>query len=219
VPVSLPNTTVADTYPAPGSGGAQIAGTDILDHGYFVVANNSVICQYSYGTEGQSNPSPEFFLATGVYPLSGTDVNPINGLRFKNAVAGKAAQVFGAFFYKNDPTLIAASPFDSQISSSGTVTPPVSSGAYISGELSQATILAGTGFTASRPGTGQYTVTFNTPFAATPDILIQIIDAGNGQWHAPILLAVAANSFTVQFKNNVGTATDASWFFLAQTMQ
>jgi len=123
MPIALPNTTVADTYPIFGSGGAQVAGTDVFSSGWFTVANNAADCEYSYGIQGQYNTGPEIYLAPGTYPLTGSPTLPINGIRFKNHVAGSAAQVWGAFFYKNDPVIQSSNEFTSQVSPSGGVSP------------------------------------------------------------------------------------------------
>lgn len=120
MPVSLPNTTITDAYPA----NPQVAGTDIFANGYFTVANNPVFTQYVYGIFGQERFSPEFYLAPSVYPIFGSLANPIAGIRFRNAVAGSPAQVFGAFFYKDDPVMTPSSEFLSTVSSTGTFTPP-----------------------------------------------------------------------------------------------
>jgi len=121
VPVSLPNTTVADSYPSAGGGGAQISGRDIFASGWFTVANAAVLAEYLYGLQGFDIASPEMFLAPGTYPLAGNEQNPLNGIRFRNAVAGSPAQVWGAFFYKTDPVLSSSAEFTSQISPSGSV--------------------------------------------------------------------------------------------------
>lgn len=123
MPISLPNTTVADTYPPAGQGGAQVLGRDIFNNGWFTVANNPVVCQYQYGQQGQFSNSPEFFLAPGTYPIFGTPANPLNGIRFRNAVAGKNAQVWGGFFYKDDPVISSSNEFTSIVTPGGGVTP------------------------------------------------------------------------------------------------
>lgn len=123
MPVSLPNTTTADNYPVPGSGGAQVQARDVFQSGWFTVANAAVFAQYAYGRAGLSHPSPDLYLAPGTYPLTGTPINPINGIRFKSAVAGTPAQVWGAFFYKNDPVLESSAEFTSNVSPTGSVIP------------------------------------------------------------------------------------------------
>jgi len=148
VPVSLPNTTILDNYPP----NPQVAGTDIFATGYFTVANNPVFAQYIYGQQGQDKFSPEFFLAPSVYPIFGNEANPIAGIRFRNAVAGSAAQVFGAFFYRNDPTLTPSSEFLSTISSAGLYTPPSTGAIRVIQRQSLSIAAANVTFT-SIPGT------------------------------------------------------------------
>ena len=123
MPVALSNTTTANNYPIPGAGGAQITARDIFASGWFTVANAAVFAQYSYGAQGFNESSPDFYLAPGTYPLSGTPKNPVNGIRFKSAVAGQPAQVWGGFFYKDDPVLQSSAEFTSSVSPSGGVTP------------------------------------------------------------------------------------------------
>jgi len=123
VPIALPNTTTANTYPGPGAGGAQVQGRDIFYSGWFTIANNAALAQYSYGLQGFQDFSPEMYLAPGVYPLSGTQKNPLNGIRFRSAVSGSPAQVWGAFFYKDDPVLQSSAEFTSTVTPSGGVTP------------------------------------------------------------------------------------------------
>lgn len=125
MPVALPNTTTTNVYPIPGAGGAQITARDIFASGWFTVANAAVFAQYSYGNQGQFENSPEFYLAPGNYPLIGTAKNPVNGIRFRSALAGTPAQIWGAFFYKDDPVLQSSAEFTSKISSTGGVTPTV----------------------------------------------------------------------------------------------
>lgn len=124
MPIALPNTTVADAYPPATGGGAQIFGNDVFATGWFTVANNAVICEYAYGVQGQGQFSPEMFLAPGTYPIYGTEPLPLKGIRFRNAVAGANGQVWGSFFYKNDPVLTSSAQFTGTVSAGGTVNPP-----------------------------------------------------------------------------------------------
>lgn len=123
MPITLGNTTVQDIYPNPGAGGAQISGSDVFAQGWFTVANNSVIAQYEYGIFGQLSYSPEMFLAPGTYPIASSSSNPINGIRFRNAIIGQAAQVWGTFFYDTDPVVSPSAEFTSTVAPSGAITP------------------------------------------------------------------------------------------------
>jgi hypothetical protein len=218
VPVSLQNTATADAYPAPGAGGAQVAGTDIFESGWFIVANASAICEYTYGLQGQYELAPEIFLAPGNYPLNASVTRAINGIRFRSAVTGKPAQVFGTFFYPTDPTIQSSSEFLSQVAANGGVTPPASSSALTGQIASAGTVTAGTGFTvSSHPSAGVYVIVFTTAFAATPTIVTTIFDSGGGQHHAMDITAQSASGFSVKITDNVGTPQDNSWNFIAQT--
>ncbi len=123
MPISLPNTTTTDNFPLPGQSGAIVQGQDIFATGWFTVANAAVIAQYFYGQQGVGDYSPSMYLAPGVYPLSGTDKNPVNGIRFRSANTGTPAQVWGAFFYKQDPVLQSSAEFTSTVSATGGITP------------------------------------------------------------------------------------------------
>lgn len=118
MPRILPNTTTADQYPGT-AGGAQIGIGDIFGSGFFVVANAAVFCQYFHGLRGQSDNSDELFLPPGTYPLTATEKDPLGGLRFRSAVTGTPAQVFGVLYYPNEATLLASSEFTASVSPGG----------------------------------------------------------------------------------------------------
>jgi hypothetical protein len=119
MPLSLGNTPTADAYPAPGAGGAQLAGSDIFTSGWFIVANNAVFAEYEFGNQGQLRTSGELYLAPGNYPLIASVENKLCGIRFRSAVAGTPAQVWGTLFYPTDPTLQSSSEFTAAVSPSG----------------------------------------------------------------------------------------------------
>lgn len=124
MPVVLPNTTTANTFPGIGAGGAQIGLGDKFDSGFFVVANAAAIGQYFHGVQGQGDESPEIFLPPGTYPLQGTVKDPLAGIRFKSAIAGTPAQVFGVLFYPDEAKLLSSSEFLSTVAATGGITPP-----------------------------------------------------------------------------------------------
>lgn len=77
---------------------------------------------------------------------------------------------------------------------------------------SAAGITRGTGFTVVHTGTGDYTVTFTTPFANPPTILV-LLDGAN---KVPQLHAVAAGSFEIWiYTANTGANGDCGMTFLA----
>jgi len=126
MPISLPNTTTTDNFPNFGSTGAIVAGTDVLDRGYFVVANAPVFIQYFYGAFGQEDPSPQFFASPASYSLTTKPGDkPVAGIRYRSAAAGIPAQVFGAFFYPKDPVLEASSEFTANVSATGGTSPTI----------------------------------------------------------------------------------------------
>lgn len=123
MPQVLPNTTVADAYPAIGAGGAQLGIGDVFAFGYFVVANAAVIATFYYGPNGLQQTSQEIFLVPSTYPLAASRKNPLGGIKFRNAVAGTPAQVFGALYYPNDVSLVAGGEYTPTVSAAGGVTP------------------------------------------------------------------------------------------------
>lgn len=176
MPATLPNTTVANAYPQFGTpNAAQVQGDDVFDTGWFTVANNPVFAEYEYGKFGFQRVSPEMYLAPGIYPLKGTDANPLNGIRFRNGIANSNAQVWGSFFYKTDPTILASSEFTSQIApSAGSGT---TSSIILAGCVNGAgAIVRGTGFTVAHPSTGNYTITFNSALSFIPIVLFSCLD-------------------------------------------
>lgn len=169
MPVSLPNTTTTNNYPTPGSGGAQITARDVFASGWFTVANAAVFAQYSYGVHGQSDPSPDLYLAPGTYPLTGTAKNPVNGIRFKSAVPGSPAQIWGAFFYKDDPVLQSSAEFTAIVSATGGVTQPAL--------ILQAAVITGDRFIVVGDGEANL-----TPYTSNDPSGLGRLTGGNTSW-------------------------------------
>lgn len=75
------------------------------------------------------------------------------------------------------------------------------------------TISQGTLFTSVKDSTGQYTVTFSAAFGAIPAV---VVTAYTGtQIIAPIVTAVTAAAFTVQFRNSASGLVDSAFSFVA----
>ncbi|HWX22605.1 MAG TPA: hypothetical protein VN578_22105 [Candidatus Binatia bacterium] len=74
-------------------------------------------------------------------------------------------------------------------------------------------ILAGTGFTVSRTGTGAYTVTFTTAFSSEPTVVATVQHGGGAQ----IITTgtVTTSSFFVSTWNITGSASDQFFHFIA----
>jgi hypothetical protein len=139
MPSILPNTPTADAYPSStSSGGCQVGLNDVFESGYFVVANSAAFAQYQHGIQGQQDFSSDIFLPPATYPLVGSDSDPLGGIRFKSAVAGTPAQVFGVLYKKNESALLAGSEFGATVSTSGGITPPSGGGV----ELAYSQIIA-----------------------------------------------------------------------------
>lgn len=113
--IALKNTTTTDAY-------QDFAGSDVLASGWFTIANNPVLVKIVHGIRGQAIEGPEMFLPPGTYPMrSGGRPDPIAGIRFKSALTGTPAQVFGTFFYPGEATLEGGSPFTATVSASGAI--------------------------------------------------------------------------------------------------
>lgn len=86
----------------------------------------------------------------------------------------------------------------------------------ISGRVADGgTILAGTGFTVSHTnGTGLYTITFTTAFAAQPLIVLAVSPTGDG--NSIGYINASASSFTAQIDDKSGTAVDHNFDFWAR---
>lgn len=122
--IILNNTTTTNNYPSFGLGGAYLGGPQgIYRTGYFLVANAAVFAQFGYGPQGLQPTSPEIFLPPAAYPISEGIGNPIAGIRFRSAVAGLPAQVFGVLFAPHDPTMTIGAEITSTVSASGVITP------------------------------------------------------------------------------------------------
>lgn len=195
MPVSLPNTTTTNNYPVPGAGGAQIIARDVFASGWFTVANAAVFAQYSYGKQGQSDPSPDLYLAPGTYPLIGNEINPVNGIRFKSAVPGSPAQIWGAFFYKNDPVLQSSAEFTALISASGGVSQPAL--------ILQAAVISGDKFIVVGDGEANL-----TPYTSIDPSGLGRLTGGNTSWTInqtgtyiiiPAIQAINVNVGTTQY--------------------
>lgn len=72
------------------------------------------------------------------------------------------------------------------------------------------TVFAGSGWTISHTVTGFYTVTFTTPFSATPTIVASPATAGFS-----VTQNVSTSSVTFTTRNASGTATDSAIYFIA----
>lgn len=208
MPAFLPNTTTTDKFPT--SGGAQVGVGDVFASGYFVVANAAAFVQYQHGVYSQADPSQEIYCPPATYPLYGTDTDPLGGLKFRSAVTGVPAQVFGVLYKKGEASLLAGSEFAATVAPGGGITV---GGNMITGIVSGAgLIVAGTGFTVVRNGVGDYSVTYTTAFAAVPVVLCQTADFISGEVNGLV------NSLATGFRLRWTAAADHAFNFIAQTI-
>lgn len=74
---------------------------------------------------------------------------------------------------------------------------------------SNAAILSGANFTAARNSAGNYTVSFTSNFTGTPSFI-----ATAESFVVPLITAISSAACTLQFNNDVPTATDTNFDFL-----
>lgn len=204
MPAILPNTQTANAYPAPNqSGGAQVGLNDVYASGYFVIANAAALAQYQHGVQGQQDFSADIFLPPATYPLIGSKVDPLGGIKFKSAVPGVPAQVFGVLYKENESALLAGSEFGAQVSPSGGIS---AGGAALTGTVSSAGAqLAGTGYAVVRSALGTYDITYTTPFPAAPVVLAIVEQTAN----TPFAIVTLRNAASVRI-NVIDSVTRAS---------
>jgi hypothetical protein len=130
--LAIPNTTTQNTYTAATTfPPEQGAGTPFAS-GYLVIANNPATVSVLRGrTQGAASWGADFSYAPTTLPISsGLDPGTgqirdyIFGVRFKSAVPGSAAQVFGGLFQLGDVTLSPANQFTGTLAAGGGFTPP-----------------------------------------------------------------------------------------------
>jgi hypothetical protein len=68
-------------------------------------------------------------------------------------------------------------------------------------------------FSSVKDSTGQYTVTFSASFAGQPAVTVTPITGSSIL--SPIITAVSAAAFTVQFRNSSSTLSDTAFNFIA----
>lgn len=201
----LNNVACADNYtPACTIGPNFDARTVVI-----TIANNPVLMQFGIGKLGdwRWTDEREFFAIPQSF-----QVGKVIGVRFRNANPGNIARVLAVLSGDDDPAFQSGIPFTGFLSAAGAITPI---GALLTGAVSSAgAIVAGTGFTAVRDSAGNYTVTFTTPFAQRP---IVVVTPESLALPALELTSVAANSFHVVFwsSNTAGTPLDCGFGFVA----
>lgn len=219
MPAILPNTPTADAYPTSAqSAGCQVGLNDVYASGYFVVANAAALAQYQHGLQGQQDFSSDIFLPPATYPLVGSDQDPLGGIKFKSAVTGIPAQVFGVLYKKNESALLAGSEFSSAVSTSGGITPPGSGIEGLTGYVSGAgAIIAGSGFTVVRTAAGRYTITFVPALAAVPVVVLSVtVGLSANEDIVALNPGPTINGFLVAV-NEAGVNVDRGFSFLAIT--
>jgi len=220
--LAIPNTTSQDIYTAATTfPPEQGAGTPFAS-GYIVIANNPCTVSVLRGTgQGSASWGADFSftpttlpLSAGLDPSTGKIRDYIFGVRFKSAVPGSPAQVFGGLFQLGDVTLSPANQFTGALSSSGKFTPPGSS--LITGiVLSTGAINNGTGFTVAKGAAGIYTVTYTTPYPGTPVVVVTVAQGPSPTKLFAEMPTSSSVSFDVNIFSDAGVLTDATFNFLS----
>ena len=160
---------------------ATIEGQWPSSGGAFDVDSQSVFLEMQYGPP-QTNGGWTQEILKG--PGTGYQLPPgCSGIRFRNATAGKTATVTAAIAGNQEGVPTGGYP---QTTTSTLVTGQVSSAGAV---------VAGTGFSVVQNSTGNYTVTFTTPFTSAPTIVLSTLEA-SANFRTAELLAVSASSFT-----------------------
>ena len=222
--LALPNTTTTDLYT--DAGAAVFPSTDSgagtpYASGFLFIANQPAFVSIRKGpTSGSSGAwTPDTLVQPTMVPLtvgqpSAAKPNPdyIFGVRARSAVAGSPAQVFGALFQPGEISFVPGAQFTGTVSQSGGFTPVSGGLSGITGSVSAAgAILAGTGFTVAHGGTGLYTISFTTPFAAAP---VGFVDhLGNPATTAANMDQFMTGSCRVSTVNIGGAALDVAFVF------
>lgn len=183
------NVPAADQYTAVCTIGPDFAAKTAV----ITVANNPVLMQFAVGKYGdwRWTDEREFFSIPQSFR-----VGNIIGVKFRNANPGQVARILAVLSGQDDPDFQSGIPFSGVLSASGGITPAPGVINGITGSVSAAGgIVAGTGFTVVHVGTGIYTITPNTPFAAPP-----VVVATLGDHSTPDIIvaeAITANSFQI----------------------
>ena len=222
--LAIPNTTTQDDYaPATTFPVEQGAGTPFAS-GYIVIANSGATVSVLRGTGlGSASWGPNFSYAptalplnAGLDPTTGKIRDFIFGVRFRSAVAGNPAQVFGGLFQLGDVTLNPGQQFVGTISPSGGFTPPATSN-VITGRINNGGgIIAGTGFSIVKGAAGKFTINFTSPFSAVPTVLCSSAFGASTNAVVDITVPMTVSSIgIVTFNTTTGVASDENFNFVA----
>jgi hypothetical protein len=163
------------------------------------IANNAALMQFAVGAEGNWRWTDEReFLSI---PQS-FRVGNVVGVRVRNAQAGQVARVLAVLAGGDgDPDFQSGQPFVGILTPSGTIVPANVVTGIVEADGS---INSGTTFTAVQNATGDYSVTFKTPFAALPVILLTTfsptgtiinIAGGNGTFFRVFIWALSGGVY------------------------
>lgn len=121
MPLTIPNTTLQDDY----TDLTTWAGNDVLQTGWFVVANNpaavTLLVQQGGYRQGSVSQYPEQFLAPGTYPLNPGGKLSVAGIKARNFHAGQPVQFFGALYYPGEPYIASGQEYSAYVAPGGTV--------------------------------------------------------------------------------------------------
>ena len=167
-----------------------------------------------------ANGNPVIEGITRAYPANGGDAfQGVSGVAFASALPNLPAQIYADLAYQTDPLSLGQSITSAVINNSGQL---VVSGVALTGSVApNGAILAGTGYTVTYNGTGDYTVNFNSAFAAAPIVVCQCVYNGGAVIFVGELDRVALlTSFRFQtYSVATQVAADSGFQFLVVEVQ
>lgn len=166
--------------------------------GTFEVTNGNFYYQLVYGERGGEVLMDELLSSPGPGVISPEAI----GVRFRNADPLVPATVSAVIVPKGKPTLALSSAS------------PLSSSLLVGVVAADGSVTGGSGFAVTKGAAGVYTVAYTTAFSATPAVVTTPV----GDRLLSPLTSQSAAGFAIMIRNTGGTATDAPWSFLAQSV-
>lgn len=222
MPFAIPITDI----PASDEGVALLDVANGCDGGSLTIFGNSIVeLSLTSGpwADPANSPGPWHPVGPGLYPITGGTPGAgaargqlLYGIRARQLAGSNPSvtpRAYGVAFQPGEARLTPSASIAGSLSASGTVT---TGGSAITGWVrSDGVILGGTGFTVNHTGTGRYTVTYDTPFASTP--LLLLTSDGN---FASIFSVSESNALANIGINAVvgGAALDGNFWFEAKEL-
>ena len=163
--------------------------------GYFVIQDADVYMQLQYGVYALSEDwTDEVHVPVG----NGSLAPGTAGVKFRSYLSGVPATVTAGISSKVEPVF--------SIGSGGQVGSQVGISAVINGVTG--TIISGSGFLFVKNGVGDYTVTFNSPYATQPAAFFETNANVRGTWQ---IYAGGPAAISFSFVDLAGALTDVAF--------